>query len=267
MREKNDKRSLLPDVIFSKIACHIKKLDQKTQSTFSLACKNFQGFFHSERIVNKFLWAIARGRQDLAEKMLKIRPKLLLTNGDVTDYSGRKFSGITALQYLYWALDVRYMTNMMLRCLLDNPQKNKIKKALFDQYERVEKTGLNYTWNGKEYTEKHFDFTPLFQSMRYYYDLCTLCPSTPDILNRREAYWNNNVLNELLNIPAHIAQHYCDVDQKFHPIPNFKNLTLNRTLKFIHWDTQNFENWWPDEDSNSKRKIVGRIRFNRAFSY
>jgi len=54
----------------------------------------------------RFLRLVAQGLRADAELFLKDDPTLLLECGDAIDSAGRRCSGVTALKYSQWALDM-----------------------------------------------------------------------------------------------------------------------------------------------------------------
>lgn len=170
--------------------------------------------------VSELLSLVAQGEQDKAQQILQIHPEYLLHYGDVTDLSGRQFSNITPLQYAVWALDVRYMTNMMISCLPRNASGEEIRNALLEQYNQVETNGLKYLLRGKEVTEKHYRFK-LNEELDNYVDS----------EDKDDAEWYD-VGKTQYDLPAHVAQHYCEPDVSFNSC-DFKAKNFKRTLHGI----------------------------------
>jgi hypothetical protein len=186
---------------------------------------------------------VATGDQVGAEKGLKINPELLLQRGTVTDFSGRTFVNITAFEYALWALDTRYMCNMMLDCLSelgDETRGEVIKQGLLRQYKSFEKNkGVDYTIrNGEARHEKHFDFLPLLKALKDYVD-------NFDIWDwpKKDNHWCTVVGLMQCGLPAHVRQHYCDPDESFHPTPAFNKNTFKRSLAFYNYVTGYNEIW------------------------
>jgi hypothetical protein len=125
-------------------------LSEKDKSALNLTSKTTQGLFQPHRLqkmANKLLLQVMHGEQEKAAKILKIHPELLMMTGFATDYSGRTFE-TTAFRYALWALDTRYMCNMMLDCLPYSEQGEAIKQGLLMQFKAQVQDGLDYELNG-----------------------------------------------------------------------------------------------------------------------
>lgn len=96
-----------------------------------LANKNLNRHPYSQLEVDSLLLHIARGEQDLVEKIIKEKPGLLLQKGRVTDIGGRTFEKITAFQLAVWGLD-KHMWELLLMYFS--------KIAAREQLEELEKT-------------------------------------------------------------------------------------------------------------------------------
>ena len=191
-----------------------------------------------QRLVRKLLEQVAKGEQGKVETILKVSPELLLEKGDVTDYSGRKFKDVYAFQIAVWALDVRYMAPMMIHCLPKNEKGETIRKELLKQFNDVVNKGVTYVLKGKQVTESHYDFA-LKKELQDHFD--NYDNRTPI---EREDHWCKKAGGEQWLVPAHVAQHYCDPDEPFYPIPSFKKEKFTRVLKFWNSLTSKEENWF-----------------------
>ena len=157
-----------------------------------------------------------------------------MEKGTLTDYSGRTFKDITAFQYALWALDTRYMCTMMLNCIPQNEQGEKIRIALLNQLGEHEINGITYTLKNKTYQEKHYDCEPLvrvwqeYDDERYCYNPIIPMRSRNDI----DKDWQELAAG----IPAHFSQHYCDLEHPFcHASEiSFTEPVFKRTLNFYN---------------------------------
>ncbi len=223
-------------------------LTEEDKSALALTSKETQGFFQPKRmqmIANKLLLQIMHGEQEKAEKILKRRPELLEMTGTATDYSGRTFN-TTAFRYALWALDTRYMCNMMLDCLPYSPQGEAIKQALLTQFKAHEQDGVRYTLNGVTIQEAHYDFSPLIEALQTYvnnYD-----DNNFDAMRNQ---WSKVVGLAQRYVPAHVAQHYCDPDESFDPTPQFNKKTFKRALEFYNYITGKPEFWFAPVSATS----------------
>jgi hypothetical protein len=135
----------LPNAVLTDVLMPLFSMDAKAKSRAS--CQVFYKQSQLEMAVGKLLTHVARGEQDQAEAMLKENPNLLLHQGNVTDYSGRKFYNITAFQYALWAYD-RHMWNMLLKYFPGN--KIEEKDHALEQLQKLENRygywGRHYDW-------------------------------------------------------------------------------------------------------------------------
>ncbi len=224
-------------------------LTVRERSTLALVSKTTQGLFrlpHLQDIANKLLLWVMRGEQDKAEKMLRISPELLMMTGVATDYSGRTFE-TTAFRYALWALDTRYMCNMMLDCLPCSEQGDIIKQSLLMQYNAQVDDGVDYELNGVTKHETHYDFSPLIDALQTYVNQYR----NPHYfyLEEMQHQWTKVVGLAQRYVPAHVAQHYCSRDESFFPTLPFtfvRSLTFCRNLM-----TRANEFWYTPASSTS----------------
>ena len=227
-------------------------LDENDKSQLALVSKTTQGLFQPHRmqmIANKLLLQVMHGEQDKAEEILKRRPELLEMTGTATDYSGRTFN-TTAFRYALWALDTRYMCNMMLDCLPDSPQGEAIKQALLTQFKAHEEDGVLYQLNGETIHEKHYDFSPLIKALQTYVNHYDDWDATGN-LGAMSYQWTKVVGLAQRYVPAHVAQHYCEPDELFDPTPQFNKKTFKRELEFINTNTLEVGFWFAPISSTS----------------
>ena len=103
--------------IYQQLKDKLKDRHPNIYSTAMVYCLS-RGLVTAKEQELLFIEMVAKGEQDVAELMLKSNPALLLAEGAVTDYSGRKFGygdtpSITAFQYARLARD-SHMLQMML---------------------------------------------------------------------------------------------------------------------------------------------------------
>ena len=211
-------------------------------SHFSLFKPNFKS-----ELTNKLLVCVAWGNQDEVEKLLKTSPELMLEKTTFTDCSGRTFSNISAFEFVLWALDTRYMVNMMFNCLPKDEMGLKLAQKLEEQYYNHQEHGVTYTLEGQIINEKHFDFSFLIKALQDYVDNYDNWTGS-----QREAHWCKVVGMAQCSTPAHIIQHYCEPNVPFYPLPTFTTEQFVRTLKFYNY-VNNKEMTWagvtPTSDS------------------
>lgn len=122
-------------------------LELKDVTSLAKTCTHLHRIFQPEvqqRALEILLQHVVRGEQEEALKMIQKNPGLLLLRGGVTDYSGRKIEGVTALQCAYGAEDT-VMCKMILsemKSVMDG------EKASSDQldikFTRTEEIGKKY---------------------------------------------------------------------------------------------------------------------------
>ena len=209
-------------------------LSENDESALMLTSKATHRLFQPHRLqkmANHLLLQVMHGEQEKAATILKIHPELLTMIGAATDYSGRTFE-TTAFRYALWALDTRYMCNMMLDCLPCNEEGEFIKQALLMQFNAQVQDGVDYELNGVITHETHFNFSPIKAALQ------TCVDNYPDWVenNNWDAMrnqWSNVVGLAQRYIPAHVAQHYCDPDEAFYPTPAFNKKHLIGLLRSI----------------------------------
>ena len=227
-------------------------LTEKDTLSLVLVSKTTQSLFQPallQKMANKLLLLVMHGEQENAKKLLKMHPKLLLMTGIATDYSGRTFE-TTAFRYALWALDTRYMCNMMLDCLPYGLQGDAIKQGLLDQYQAQEQDGLNYKLNGVIINETHYNFSPIKSALQTYinhYDNWYVTRNW----SAMQIQWSTAVGLAQRYLPAHVAQHYCDPDKSFDPIPLFNKKIFNRSLEFHNAFTDTKQFWVAPVSSTS----------------
>ncbi|KTC78413.1 hypothetical protein [Legionella brunensis] len=246
--------SFLPDDSLKEIGQQLKKKDQ-TLSNLVLVNKKFYQLFQSARLLEKLLEHVAKGNQVKAEWIIKKHPELLLLKGKVTDYSGREFENISAFQLALWALDVKYMAPMMLKCLPKNETGKKIKNELLRQFEELKTKGIRYTLNGVIFNESHFSLSPLLTVLQTYvtnfYNLEK---------KQRQSYWCTVVGKAQWFVPAHIAQHYCDQEDNFCSTPKFDKDHFERNLTYYDALTNEPHFWFsPANESTGLGVNVGVV--------
>jgi hypothetical protein len=184
-----------------------------------------------------------------AKDLLQKFPAFLLARGDVADWAGRTFRGITAFEYALWAKDFKMM-DMIIKCLneakISEEERERIRTELLKQYEQVtlpqlQGGGLTYThiyerpnmdaqgipqkdasghWDCETVTverdENHFDLTPLIGAYEDYernFDRRTW--------SERDACLIKAIGACQRHLPVHILQRYCDLGTPFYPLPQF----------------------------------------------
>ncbi len=171
------------------------------------------------------------GAQDEMEKILKQHPEDLLVYRPLRDISGAVFEPISLFKHAIWTKDVRYMANMMLDCLPKNALGEQMRLNLVEQYKELIANGVVYHLHGvKHEKELHFNLQPLITALGSYMEHYNNWTE-----EQREEHWCTAVGLAQTLIPAHIRHHYCDPEEAFWNIPNFKKPKLKRSLEIYNW--------------------------------
>ncbi|MFI4962548.1 MAG: SidC [Legionellales bacterium] len=207
----------------------------------------------------QFLQHVAYGEQKDAESLLQqdaILAQELLTSRETpfTDYSGRTFT-CTAYEYAYWAKDT-HMCRMLERYMDENTKQELLKRVhnieelTGPEFFNTPK-GLVYTQKGQEHRSAHFDLTPLKQALQTYIEATEK--------NLKVAYMDWEALNEpwikvglpQRDLPAHIAQEYCNPNRTFAAVCKNASLldasnpaNLARQLEFYNYETISSDFWF-----------------------
>ncbi len=226
---------LLPEGQESKISTSlaVKELSAIARASKS-NCQLFKPLL-IVRVVEKLLQHVVRGNQNAAKDMLLRQPDLLIKKGLVTDYSGRTFHDVSAWQCMLWALDTRYMGQMMLLCVPAGKEGAALRKELLKQFDAMEQ-GIHYeapdmSPNSEtiHYCDSHYDFGVIDALQKYIRDRDDKCE------DRDAAIWMNTVAKAQRWMPANGLQHYCDPDTAFQPLPDFKAQEFKRCDRFYNW--------------------------------
>ncbi|MCL9684906.1 hypothetical protein [Legionella maioricensis] len=174
------------------------------------------------------------GEQDKMKLILESYPEFFYTYAPLKDISNvcpainkGDCKGITVFQHAVWAGDVFYMCNMMLDCLPENEEGEKIRAELQRQYKELMEHGVVYEVDGKLHFEKQFSVQSLMGGLSQY-----VTNYESWAWKEREFHWCKDVglLQNLLT--AHFRHHYCDPEESFWNNPNFTKAKLTRTLVF-----------------------------------
>jgi len=179
------------------------------------------------------------GAQDEMEIILRKHPEDLLVVHPLRDISGAVFEPTTLLKHTIWTKDVFYMANMMLDCLPQNAQGERIRLKLVRQYEEHMAQGVVYQLHGmKHENERHFNVQPLITALRTY------VKNYNDWTEKeRKLHWCTVVGLAQTLIPAHIRHHYCDPEEAFWNNPNLKKPKLTRSLEIYNWVLSKSQLW------------------------
>lgn len=227
----------LPPEIQTETTCYLSTPDLVH---FAMASKRHWTLFEPKVHVLKLLHYAVRGEYDTVQKMLKKDINLIFKKGRVTDCSGRTFENISSFEYALWALD-KHMWTKILDCLHQNKESKALLVQLCFQYNQVKIKGVTYSLNGKEITEKHFDFEN------------TIIKELQTQVNLRYAYgtrnwqaihkqWRGGVGGAQKLLPMHVVYEYCSNDP-FDLLPTFP-FQPPSVKEVYNLMTRKSENWF-----------------------
>ncbi len=212
-------------------------LDPSDRAQLARTNKSYNTLFQPRLSNDKLLSFVAKGKQDEADAMLSKHPQLLLQRGNVTDYSGRSFANISALEYAYWALDT-YMCRMLEKHImaLEPSSREKTKAIMLERIDKIEKDKLSYRQAGITKSSRHFSFEPCKNTLLEYSTLAQFDMETDD---RKVGFWRQ-LGTVQLDFPVHVANEYCHSVRSFSPTPDFNDSTLPRDLHLNTHRPQDF---------------------------
>jgi hypothetical protein len=157
----------------------------------TLVTKNIIGTYEKDLTLDglNFLDLVVNGKQDKAEKMLKVNKQLVLFHGKVIDPSGQIFERVTGFQYAVWALD-GHMWVMLLRYLDRQQAQEQIRS--FEQNKYIENQSI----------------PNLIEKLKKYLDA--------DSYDKWSECWKE-VGEAQRKAPIHVINEYCRSDNSFNP--------------------------------------------------
>jgi len=189
---------------------------------------------------SKLATYVVSGEQTKAEAMLKLNPGLSMQATEVTDYSDRTFTNISAFEYALWALDI-HMLRMIISTIPHTNAGAIIAEKLLEKFEMSIQRGVTYTVAGHSpVTEGYFSLEPLKTAYKAYFDAY----DAEDVEDSINAAWLN-IGKCQRNLPAVVAQYYCDQDVPFATCHDFKSVSFRqRSLKFYNHFTRSNDSWF-----------------------
>ncbi|OCH97466.1 hypothetical protein A8135_03045 [Legionella jamestowniensis] len=218
-----------------------KNLSSQDLLNLSLISRGHWAFFKHEIAVRKLLHHVVHGEYEAVQSILRNDIHLIFKRSKVTDCSGRVFEMVSAFEYALWALD-KHMWDAMLDCLPQNEETYTILELLNKQYNKVNEEGVTYNLNGKNTTEKHFDFeNTIIKELRRQVNLASLYRWGLN-LGTIERQWIEDVGSAQKLFPMHVVYEYCS-NEPFCPVPNF-TLRPPSSTQFYNWIPDKKENWF-----------------------
>jgi hypothetical protein len=231
-----------------------KSRSEKERSHLAQTSRGLNSLFQPEitnsRLADNLIQYVVKGEQAKAKKLLQLNPYLLLQKKEVTDYSGRTFTNLTAFQYALWALD-RHMWQMMLGCI--PKEGNALRNKLLNQYDELINEKITYKLNGTEHTESHYDFSPLIIALQVYVQVVVWDPHLI-------ASNCNQVGDAQRYAPVHVANEFCRPDRSFDPTPRFDDSNLPRVSTFYNYNNSRKTTWFPPDSNNKLGDNLGVSR-------
>jgi hypothetical protein len=121
--------------------------------------------------------------------------------------------------------------------MLERYMDEETKALILARINVIEAEGLSYQQNGEKHRSKHFDLTPLKEAYQAYID-------------GYAAAWMAIGMAQH-DVPAHVAQEYCNTFRAFDPRPEFNDAFFPRSLTFYNLSTQRDESWFGILSANS----------------
>lgn len=180
-----------------------------------------------------FLESVVKCEMEIVDLLLQQDQNLLLHQGNVTDYSGRKWKNISATQYVNWALDTEMFSLMMKHISLDE-EGDKIRVQVKHQVDMSDEHGICYTLNNQNFKEIHYNYKVLTDAYIAYFELKAVSFKFDEV----EKLWLL-VGAEQRNVPVHVAHHLCNPEEELDRIPDFDKPLPIRSLLFRHYPTFN----------------------------
>lgn len=228
---------------------------QAPLSQLVLISRLFYDTIQYKRLTPKLLQYVAYGNQSKVKEILTLCPELLMHKGKVTDYSGRTFKKISAFQYAIWAWDTKFMAPMLLNLLPKNNKGKAIQKELQIQYEQLVNQGINYSLDGKEYNEQHFDFSSIIEKMKFFVKNFNIWADS-----ECRFYWGNKIGHAQFLLPVHVAQFYCDPQVIYDVNTDVSQLSLSYMPPYIVNKGSNKHFWYATLKNKKLGKDLGVIR-------
>jgi len=223
-------------------------LSSQTLSNLILTSTANYRLFQPIMNARKLLYLLVHGQLTQARIMLQKDRTLLLKKENVTDYAGRTFYNISALQYALWALD-KHMWTMLLDCLLPDEQDQIIRKCLFEQYLSLEQNYIIYEQDGKLIREKHYDFSFIDELEKHvnYFDRPI---NEIDNWDEMKVQWQTGVGAAQLKVPMYIVFEYCS-ETPFDSASDFQEQPPEEQKYF---DPKEFEynNWFNKDPKDNQ---------------
>ena len=240
-KQRHCQLSLIEDAEGVITAC-LTPADKLRLALSGAVISNNSRFFVSRQqaIINKLIELTLQGNQIKVEQMLQRHPEYAAIKGTAPDYSGRLFLNASAFECALWSRDW-YMYNMMLNCLPHNKHGEQTRLILLEQYNTLENNGLTYTLEGSTLNETHYNLQPLIDALQDYVDKFNSRNG-----NQHAAYWCTVVGLIQRYVPAIVAQHYCNPNVAFYPLPAFNENTLTRSVTIYNWSARKEHSWFVD---------------------
>ncbi|MFJ1269336.1 F-box protein [Legionella lytica] len=227
---------------FSEFANEHQSLPTSDLAHLAASSKYYFTLFQPTIDARRLLTHVVKGEHDSVQTVLKKDINLIFKRASVTDYSGRTFENISAIEYVFWALD-EHMGVTMLECI--PPTENRrVFEQLISQYKKIHIRGVTYKLNGKTSTEMHFDFVnTLIKELQVQIESRQACGEKDWAAIERQ--WIEGVGGAQRLLPIHVVHEYCSA-VPFSPLPQFIKKPLPLT-QFRNSLSSKNENWFDSE--------------------
>lgn len=208
------------------------KLDSQgiSKNDISITQNGF-GFFNTNEMSDDFIpliTAVVNGCPEDVTEIIKHNPTVLLERDDFFDLSDRRFINCSVLDYVMWALDVKFMANTILDAIPKTNEGIAILKALHKEFKQMIQHGVRYKLQGRLYHEIHYDHTQILQEYEKY--ITHFGDWTREQLDDQ---WVNKIGSEQWFLPTHVAQHLCDPNLNIDQQPYFSGDNFARSLNVL----------------------------------
>lgn len=181
-------------------------------------------------------YTINCNHQGVRSLLTKQHIGLLAEKADITDRSGRAFKQISAFEYALWAWDKNILITM-IKCIPENEHNIKLYQQLLKQYNNLQKHGLTYILENKEYTASHFNFDDtIINALQSYINLLSCRDLSED---RLIIVWQDEVGRAQHLLPVYVVYEYY-----MNLMPGRQHQTTPITPTYRDYETNQKQDWY-----------------------
>lgn len=212
---------VVTDNIGQQLAANTPMPNNKTAlGPLACSCVKMNGFFRPQILSgSQLLSYIANGELDQVESALQqlsqtnriLLQQILRQKVRIADPAGRIFSGITAFQLAIWNWDAQ-VWEAIRQYLPDDIARQQLSELMNE--------GVEYEFARNMQRSSHYDFERFLSNYQEYVNNFGTWND-----EERLEWWCNKIGGAQRQVPAVLAQHYCD-NTPFFPLPNFRKERL-----------------------------------------